>query len=213
MSVRPPKLDNFTLRQKVMLRQTALAALGGETPVICETHGGRGDVWAALYSDVAEGAVFETDPDKSVILAAQRPSWSVYEADVEMALAAGAAKHLTFNYLDVDPYGSSWETLEAFFSSARPFAPRMVVVVNDGLRFKAQSGSAWQTERLAAFAMRYGNHTVWRDYPTRICRELMDETAAQGGYTVRTFESYATGHERKMVHMLAVLERETAGRA
>jgi hypothetical protein len=201
-------MDNLTLSQKVMLRQTALAALGGETPVICETHGGRGDVWAAVYSHVEDGAVFETDPDKSVLLAMQRPTWAVYEADVEMALAAGAAGHLTFNYLDVDPYGSSWETLEAFFGSTRPRAPRMVVVVNDGLRFKAQSGSAWQVERLAPFVERYGNHAVHRDYPTRICRELMTQMAALGGYTMRTFESYATGRERKMVHMLAILEQE-----
>jgi hypothetical protein len=209
MSDRPPKLDNLTLSQKVMLRQTALAALG-ETPIICETHGGRGDVFASVYTHVEDGAVFETDPDKAVLLAAQRPTWSVYEADVEMALAAGAGRHLTFNYLDVDPYGSAWDTLDAYFGSTRPFAARMVVVVNDGLRFKAQGGSAWQTERLEPFVARYGNHAVWREYPTRICRELMDATAALGGYTVRLFESYPTGRELKMVHMLAVLERETA---
>lgn len=205
------KHDNITLSQKVMLRHTALRYLRDATPVICETHGGRGDVWSAVYTHVAEGVVFETDPDKSLLLAVQRPAWSVYEADVVMALTAGAGRHLTFNYLDVDPYGSSWETLEAFFSSPRPFAPRMVVVVNDGLGFRARGGRAWQTERLAPFVLRYGNHTVWREYPTRICRELMAQMAALGGYAMRTFESYATGNADKMVHMLAVLERETPG--
>ena len=210
--MRANQQDNRTLSQKVMLRQTALRALRDETPVICETHGGRGDVWAAVYSHVEEGVVFEIDRDKSVLLAEQRPTWSVYEADVEMALAAGAGRHLAFNLVDVDPYGSSWETLEAFFSSDRPFAPRLLVVVNDGLRFKARGGSSWQAERLAPFVLRYGNHAVWREYPTRICRELMDTTAALGGYAVRRFESYATGLEGKMVHMLAVLERDATGR-
>ena len=91
MNDRAPKQDNLTLHQKVMLRQTALAMLRGETPVICETHGGRGDVFASVYTGVECGAVFEKDPDKSVLLAAQRPTWSVYETDVEMAMAAGAA--------------------------------------------------------------------------------------------------------------------------
>ena len=207
MNDRAPKQDNLTLRQKVMLRQTALAMLRGETPVVCETHGGRGDVFASVYTGVECGAVFEKDPDKSVLLAAQRPTWSVYEADVEIALAAGAAAHLTINLLDVDPYGSAWETIEGFFTSRRPRANRVIVVVNDGLRFRARGGSAWQVERLAPFAARYGNHAVWRDYPTRICRELMDEMAGKGGYTVRRFESYATGIEQKLVHMLAELER------
>ena len=205
MNDRAPKQDNLTLRQKVMLRQTALAMLGDETPVICETHGGRGDVYASVYTRVENGVVFETDHDKSVILATQRPTWAVYEADVEMALAAGAAAHLTYNLLDVDPYGSAWETIEGFFTSERPRAGRVIVVVNDGLRFRARGGSAWQVERLAPFAARYGNHAVWRDYPTRICRELMDEMAATGGYTVRRFESYSTGVEQKLVHMLAEL--------
>lgn len=207
----PRKQDNRTLSQKVMLRQTALRYLRGETPVICETHGGRGDIWSVVYAEVADGVVFEIEPDKADALAAQRPTWAVYQADAVMALTAGAGAHLAVNYLDVDPYGSSWDTLEAFFASTRPRAARVVVVVHDGLRLKASSGSAWQTARLAPFAARYGNHLIWREYPTRICRELMTQMASLGGYDVRRFESYATGHEQKMVHMLAVLERETPG--
>jgi hypothetical protein len=210
---RPAKQDNRTLSQKVMLRQTALAYLRGATPVICETHGGRGDVWAAVYSHVAEGVVFEIDPDKAEVLAAQRPTWAVYQADAVLALGAGAGSHLVFNLLDVDPYGSAWDALEAFFAATRrTFAARMVVVVHDGLRLKASSGSAWATERLAPYAAKYGNHAVWREYPDRICRELMAAVTGPAGYAVRVWESYATGHEQKMVHMLAVLERDADGR-
>lgn len=202
-----PKMDNRTRSQKIMLRQTALSYLRGATPVVCETHGGRGDIYAALYTGIADGVVFEIAPERAEALAAQRPTWAVYQADVEIALAAGAGAHLEVNYLDVDPYGSSWETLEAFFASRRPRPARLVVVVHDGLRLKASSGAAWSTARLAPFVARYGNHRIWREYPTRICRELMDAVTAPAGYAVRVFESYATGHEQKMVHMLAVLER------
>ena len=205
--MRAPQQDNRTLSEKIMLRQTALRLLRDEPPVICETHGGRGDVFASVYAHVEDGAVFETDPDKCVLLAHQRPTWAVYEADVVMALEAGAARHLRFNLVDVDPYGEAWDALEALLSSERPLADRLVVVVNDGLRFTARGGAAWQAERLAPFVLRYGNHAVWREYPDRICRELMGRTAALGGYAVRRFESYATGLEGKMVHMLAELAR------
>jgi hypothetical protein len=139
MSKKSQKHDNITLSAKVMLRQTALRLLGDD-PVIVETHGGRGDIWSAVYRDFPTGAVFEKDPGKADILAMQRPTWAVYEADVEIALAAGAARHLTVDLLDVDPYGAAWPALKAFFGSTRPLAPRMVVVVNDGLRFAACGG-------------------------------------------------------------------------
>lgn len=168
------KHDNLTLSAKVMLRQTALLMLGDD-PVIVETHGGRGDIWSAVYRDFPTGAVFEKDPGKADILAMQRPTWAVYESDVEIALAAGAARHLTVDLLDVDPYGAAWPTLQAFFGSTRPLAQRMVVVINDGLRFTACGGAA---EILAPFAARYGNHNIWYVYPDKIAPELLATAAA-----------------------------------
>lgn len=160
-----PKRDNLTFRQKIMLRQTALRLLGDETPVILETHGGHGDIWSALYSHVVEGVVFEKDADRAVGLATQRPTWAVYEADVELALAAGAARHLAFNYVDVDPYGSCWETLAGLFGSERPLSNRLVLVINDGLRHKVRGGAAWHVEALEGMVRKYGNHAVWRLLP------------------------------------------------
>lgn len=127
------KKDNSTLDDKVMLRAVALRHLGAE-PVIMETHGGIGDVWASVYQHVWQGVVFEKDSVKASKLARQRPTWAVYEADCVKALALGAGGYLTVNLLDVDPYGDPWPALTAFFGSVRPFAPRMVVVVNDGMR-------------------------------------------------------------------------------
>lgn len=208
MSKKAQKHDNITISGKVMLRQTALKLLGDEPPVICETHGGRGDIWSAVYAHIDGGVVFDKDPDKADVLATQRPTWAVYEADVEIALAVGAGRHLTFNLLDVDPYGSCWQTLRAFFGSKRPFAERMVLALNDGLRFTACGGAAWRNEILAPFASRYGNHNVWRIYPDTIAPELLAEAAALGGYRVAHFDAYTAGIAGKMVHMLAVLERD-----
>lgn len=209
MSKKSQKHDNLTRAAKVMLRQTALRLLHDETPIILETHGGRGDIWSSVYHDVDDGVVFEKDPEKADYLAVQRPTWAVYEADVEIALGAGAGRSWTFNYLDVDPYGASWPALRAFFGSERPFAPRMVVVINDGLRFAACGGSAWRNEILAPFAARYGNHNIWRIYPDRIAPELLAEAVAPAGYAVTHYDGYTTGVLGKMVHMLAVLGRPT----
>lgn len=206
------KKDNLTLSAKVMLRQTALRLLG-EPPVILETHGGRGDIWSNVYRDFPAGVVFEKDSDKADELAVQRPDWAVYESDVEIALAAGAARLWTFNYLDADPYGAAWPALRAFFGSARPFAPRMVVVINDGLRFTACGGAAWRNEILAPFAARYGNHNIWRVYPDKIAPELLAEATAPAGYRVTHYDGYVTGVMGKMVHVLAVLERDPAAAA
>lgn len=208
MSKKAQKHDNLTFRQKIMLRQTALGLLYDAEPVILETHGGHGDVWSALYHTVTTGVVFENQPDRADELAAQRPTWAVYEADVEIALAAGAGRHLTFNYMDVDPYGACWPALNAFFSSKRPFAPRMVLAINDGLRFAACGGAAWRNEILAPFAARYGNHNIWYVYPELIAPELLATAVAPAGYRITYREGYTTGVIGKMVHILAVVERD-----
>lgn len=185
-----------------MLRRTALAQLSG-TPVIVETHGGVGDVWSAVYRDVAEGVVFEKDPFKVVKLASQRPSWAVYEADCVSALTGGAGGHLCANLLDVDPYGSAWPTIQAFFRSERPRADKVAVVVNDGLRMKIRGGGAWDTKILEPMVQRHGND-LWSRY-LEVCEELMSETAEAAGYTVSFFDGYYCGIEKKMTHYLSVL--------
>lgn len=194
-------IDNSTYAQKVMLRQTALAQLA-DVPVVMETHGGVGDVWSAVYAHIETGVVFEKDPFRTPLLAQQRPSWSVYEADSAVALGNSAGSHLTINLLDVDPFGDPWPTLAAYFSSQRPFADHMVVVVNDGLRVAA-AGSAWKSDTLSPMVSKYGNQ-LWPHY-LDICQELMSDVAI--GYTLRAFEGYYCGDKQKMTHYLAVLAR------
>lgn len=195
--------DNSTLRHKVALRMRMLALI--DTPVVLETHGGAGMIWSRCYSHLDRGVVFEKDAIKAGRLARQRPTWAVYEADTARALAAGAGAHLPVTVLDVDPYGDPWPTIAAFFTSTRPRAPRLSVVVNDGLRHKVRLGGAWTTGTLAPLVKQYGNdlHDVYLE----VCQELMRTEAAKAGYALGRFGGYYCGHRGQMTHYLAVLEQ------
>lgn len=204
---RAPLIDNSTFDQKVMLRMTARQMLWTKdiTPVVMETHGGLGDVYGTVYTDVAEGVVFEKDGSRTAALAHQRPSWAVYEADCETAVALGAGGHLRVNLLDVDPYGAEWPVIRAFFNSPRPYADYMVVVVNSGLRHKLRTGGGWDVDYLADAVAKYGNHNMWARY-LDVCADLLEDAAR--GYTVEFFDGYYTGIEKKMTHWLAALRQD-----
>lgn len=202
------QLDNSTYHHKVALRRKALEILqerGIDAPVVLESHGGKGELWKAVYPYLTQGIVFEKDPQKSAHLGKQRPTWSVYEADCEQALAAGVGAHLTIDLLDVDPYGSPWNVLDSFFESERPFAPFMVIAVNDGLRQKITVGGAWSVKRLADVVAKYGNdlHSQYLS----ICRELMEETVSAAGYRVTFFSGYYAGNKNAMTHYLATVRK------
>lgn len=170
-----------------------------------ETHGGAGALYRACYSHLARGVVFEKDAAKCDLLARQRPGWAVYETNVETALAVGAGSHLEINVLDLDPYGEPWPTLKAFLSSERPRAPRLWVVVNDGLRQKVRIGGAWSVGSLHAAVQRFGNNLdpIYLD----VCRWMVAQYAEAAGYTLRRFYGYYTGHGQQMTHYAATLEQ------
>lgn len=200
--------DNSTFTQKVTLRRKALKLLaewGIEQPIVCETHGGEGALFNACYAHLDEGVVFEMNAAKVDTLAKQRPTWRVYEADSAYALGAGIAGDMPIHLLDVDPYGSSWDVIEAFFSSRRIFADQMLLAVNDGLRQKLQMRGAWDVEVLQDMVQRYGNdlHPMYLE----VCREMLTEKAAYAGYTVDRFSGYYCGRNALMTHFLAVLSQ------
>ena len=198
--------DNTTLARKVRLRQQGLRQHGG-VPVVLETHGGTGHVFRAVYADVPTGVVFERNPQKAQVLALQRPTWAVYEADCVRALEAGVGAHLLVDVLDLDPYGEPWPALAAFFESDRPRAAKLFVFVNDGMRQKCRLGGAWITDSLAPIVRRYGNDL----YPRylEVCRELLAETAKPARYAMTHWAGYYAGHNEGMTHYAAVLHRET----
>lgn len=203
--------DNQTFAEKKALRNHALDLLAGRgvtQPVVLETHAGAGKLWAACYEHLPFGVAFEKNPQKTARLARQRPAWAVYEADCEQALAAGVGKLWTVDLLDVDPYGSCWETIDAFFSSARPFAPLMAVAVNCGLRQNLQLHTGWQVASMRGMVEKYGNDL----YPVylEVCQELIAEKTAQAGYAVERFGGYFCGKKQNMTHFLALLVKGNA---
>lgn len=209
MAKAKPK-DNSSFAQKKALRKRALAdlaALGVTQPVVLESHGGAGKLWAACYEHLPIGVVMEKSPDKAARLGLQRPHWRVYECDCVHALRAGVAGDLPIDLLDLDPYGSCWPALHSFMSSRRAFAPRMAVVINDGLRQALSLGKAWTVKELAPYVERFGNDSFYDRYE-EIARVMFEDTIAHAGYGVERYASYMTGANGYLLHVLALLERK-----
>ncbi len=198
------KRDNSTLRYKVMVRQELMDRLPSKNLCVMETHGGTGAIYHRCYRHINNGVVFEKLDNKVNILARQRPTWRVYQADCISSIRAGIAKDMAINLLDIDPYGSCWETIAAFFESDRSFAPVMGIAVNDGLRQKLRIG-AWDVAIMQDMVQKYGNK-IHGKY-LEICRELLDNYSAIAGYRVDHFAGYYTGHNQQMTHFLAVLKQ------
>lgn len=197
------KQDNSTFSRKVSLRRLMLDLV--EQPVILETHGGYGRIFLEVYRHIQQGVVIEIDRHKADILAEQRPTWAVYQADCERAIRAGAGAHLAVNVLDVDPYGEPWTVIDAFFASDRPRPEKMFVVVQDGLRANTRFGTSWQVGQLEPVVELYGND-LFKKY-LEVCRELMKIKAAQAGYNLDRFAGYYCGAKEQQTHYMAVLAK------
>jgi hypothetical protein len=195
------KKDNTTFPFKLSLRKQALLEL--DAPVVMETHGGWGKLYANCYATFP-GVVFEQLPMKADFLAQQRPNWAVYETDCVRALREGAGNHLDVNFLDLDPYGEPWPVLSAFLESDRRLPARLVIVVNDGLRKSLKMGVGWHSKSLEPMCAKYGNAWLYHNY-LAVCQELLKQKAAKAGYTLRRWTAYYCGHMDTMSHYAAVL--------
>ena len=196
------KKDNSTFSKKLSLRRSALKRV--ESPVIMETHGGNGRLFERCYASCLSGVVFEKDPKKASHLSEQRPTWAVYEGDCIGALESGIGTHLDINFLDIDPYGSPWDVVDAFFASPRNLPDTLHIVVNDGLRQKVQINSS-TVKQLAPIVAKYGDKL----YPNylEVCQILMDEKASKAGYNLTRWYGYYCGSGSNMSHYWAVLEK------
>lgn len=180
--------------------------LGIPDPVILETHGGRGEIFRRVYSDVSRGIVFDTELSSVEALATQRPTWAVYQARSDWALGEGAGSNLTVELLDVDPYGEPWPTIEAFFASDRPRAPRLGVVVCDGLRAKLLLNAGWHVRSMRDALDRYGNAHLHEHY-LEIAKGKLEEYSARAGYRLTHWTGYYCGNREEITHYAAILER------
>jgi hypothetical protein len=199
------KKDNSTFHRKATLRLSALKELT-EPPVILETHGGAGKLFDACYYDFKAGVVFENDPVKVTALARQRSTWRVFESDSEKAIAAGVAGDMPINFVDCDPYGQPWPVLEAFFASDRERANRLVIVVNDGLRQKLQTGSGWSVDSMREACEQYGTQGLFENY-LAICKGKLKQIAAQAEYSLSRWTGYYCGAHNAMTHYAALFNR------
>lgn len=197
------QLDNSTGNLKAMLRRQVLEQMEAP-PVVMETHGGAGALFNRVYRGLEQGVVFEKDPAKCELLALQRPTWAVYEADCLAALQGGVGGHLEVNLLDMDPYGEPWPVLNAFLESERPRARVLWVVVNDELRQTIRLGRAWSVRSLEHVVSRRGND-LYSKY-LDVCRELIKEKAEAASYELTRFSGYYCGAMQQMTHYAARLE-------
>jgi hypothetical protein len=196
--------DNSTYTAKVALRQKVLHE--HDAPVVLETHGGYGGIYRACYGHITQGVVLEKDPKKAAHLAEQRPTWSVWQGDSEALIAAGVGRHLLITLLDIDPYGSPWPLIAAWFASDRPHAPRLAVAVNDGLRQGVGMKQGWQYEHLRGVVEKYGNERLADNY-LAACKELLASHAARAGYRLTRWAGHYTGHSQQMTHYAAIFVR------
>lgn len=196
--------DNSTFDRKVALRRRVLREVEGK-PVVMETHAGKGRLYLACYSGVDRGIAIEKDPTKTAILARQRPEWAIYEGDSETLIAGGIGAHLPVNVLDIDPYGSPWPVLDAFFGSERDLPATLHVVVHDGLRQKVQRKGAHEVPALRPIVEAWGND-LWPVY-LEACQVLMTSRAHAAGYELTSWAGYYCGHSLALTHWAAVLKR------
>jgi len=153
--------------------------------------------------------VFESNAKKVEHLAAQRPTWAVYECHAETALRGGVGFHLPVNFVDVDPYGEAWGVCEALFGNANHLPDRWALAVNDGLKRYLMLGRGWKSLAVKRFVGQLGNDGVVAEYLS-ICRILIDELAAEAGFWVSRWAVNSCGHGGQMTHFGAVLERGKA---
>jgi hypothetical protein len=202
--------DNTSLGKKLALRRVMLQRMqaAGQAPIVIETHGGAGKVWAAVYAELQGGIVFQVDADKAEYLALQRPTWAVYQSNCIPALAGGCGSWLAANVFDIDPYGEPWPVIDAILQSDRPKVSPLYLVVNDGLRQKLRMGGAWNVGSMYSMVVKYGND-LFDKYLT-VCEDLLDEKARENGYRLARFAGFYCGHLEKMTQYLAVLESAPA---
>ena len=203
--------DNSTFRQKLALRREVLRH-APDAPTILETHGGYGRIFERAWFKAHTGVVIEADAQKAEALARQRPTWRVYQGNNLPCLRAGIANDLAFDIVDLDPFGSSLDYLDALAQPGRTWPDRWQLVVNDGMRQTLRLGGAWHCGALRDVVERRGNNLdpVYLE----VARELVEVMADALGFRLAGWVGYYTGANDCMTHYWATLERlATAGTA
>jgi hypothetical protein len=201
------KKDNAGIKHKARMRELLLSEI--KDPVIMETHAGNGHLYRLCYSNFMKGVCFEINSKKAIVLAKQRPSWSVYNNGCEYALTRGVGFHLPLNFFDLDPYGDPWPILDALLCNHEVFPDRWGLVVNDGLRRFLMLGCGWKSKTVGEYVAKVGNNRAAVIYP-ELCLEILVDKLRPLGMEVRRWLVHSSGSGGQMTHYAAVIEREKA---
>lgn len=180
---------------------------GEVAPVVMEMYAGVGGIWSQVYSDVPYGIAIENDESKVAILAEQRPTWSVYQADCVGTVRLGLGRHAQVNYVDIDPYGEAWSAINALFESDREWPDPLVVVVNDGSRYILRLNRGWSVTVFEEMVATYGNG-LDRKYVELVVPDFFARRAATCGYVIDQWTCYSCGELQQVTHFAALLRRD-----
>ena len=134
----------------------------------------------------------------------------MYQGKCEPGIEDGLGSHLACNFLDVDPYGEPWPTIDAFFNSERPRPQRMAIAVNDGLRQKLRLQGGWTVHSMRGAMERFGNAKCNEKY-LDVCRWKLEQIVARQRYRLTHWTGYYSGANSDMTHYAAILEKIVAG--
>lgn len=176
--------DNGSYIRKQQLRRRLREKLGDDACVL-EGFTGEGRLYRGCWAGL-RGATIDLDGDKVAAAAAERPTWAVYCGDTEQALLAGWMAHVPWDVLDLDPYGSPWHFLQAWFVSSRVRASTTHVMVTDG--FFTRRGLAFPCRALWPTARRERMTISTRMYEDTV-RERLGQWARDAGCTIGRLDS------------------------
>jgi len=199
------KKDNTTGPLKIRLRNSILREFA-QPPRVFEAYGGLGHIYSRCYAALPPGVVIDKDRLKAENLAAQRPEWRVYEGETVRLIREGIGGDLPIGLLDLDPYGTPWPAIKAWFASERNHQPTFGIVVQDGLRAKLQLTGGWDVADMRPAVEKWGVAATYRDY-LDIVKWMMDGLAEANGYAVQRWTAYHTGAMKAMTHYAAILAR------
>lgn len=129
---------SFVAKQRQRLRVAACLPPGAR---VLDGFAGEGRIWRGCWSSFA-GACLDKDERKVREAARERAGWACYAGDTERALGGGFMRHVPFDVVDLDAYGSPWPFLWAWLRSERVRAPLTHVFLTDGYMRQASRARA-----------------------------------------------------------------------
>lgn len=178
------KRDNGARIGKERLRQRLARSLEADAKVL-DCFAGEGAMYHAVWSRFA-GATIDKDRAKALRAAAERPRWSVYAGETVSAIRGGWMRHVPFDLVDVDAYGSPWDVVHAWILSNRERAELTTLVLTDG--YTAQASIAPPCKILFREDRKRRNRTPAEVIEVATLR--VSAWAETSGLEVRRFDSF-----------------------